>query len=119
MDEQENIGAMKVAEEKFYEFIEGAAHDLQAPLRKISTLVDRAFKKDGNKFDEDTKEYIRRIESCVDEMKLLLGGLLELVRADATIALDEVCDLNKIARQIVQNMSEEINSKAVAIQIDT
>jgi signal transduction histidine kinase len=118
MHEQEKVGASNDAEGKFYEFIEGVAHDLQAPLRKISTLVDRAFKNDKKKFDDDTKEYIRRIESCVDEMKLLLGGLLELLRADIITSVDEICDLNKIARQIVENMSEEINAKQVAVRID-
>ena len=113
------MGTTTSAEDKFYEFIEGAAHDLQAPLRKISVLVERAFKKDENKFDDDTKEYIRRIESCVDEMKLLLTGLLGLVRADATTDVDEICDLDKIAREILENMSEEITNKRVAIHIDT
>jgi signal transduction histidine kinase len=108
---------MKSGEAKFYEFIEGAAHDLQAPLRKISVLVDRAFKKDEKKFGDDTKEYIRRIESCVDEMKILLGGLLELVRANATTDVNETCDLDKIVREIIESMSEEINDKRVVINI--
>jgi len=118
MDEQKNSGTVQSAEEKFNEFIEAAAHDLQAPLRKISVLVDRAFRKDEKKFDNDTKEYIRRIESCVDEMKLLLNGLLGLVKADAPTNLHEICDLDKIVRDSVENMGEEINDKRLAIHID-
>jgi len=118
MDEQKNSNAVRPAEEKFYEFIESAAHDLQAPLRKISVLVDRAFKKDETKFDTATKEYIRRIESCVHEMKVLLDGLVELVKADASAELDEICDLDKIVRETVENMSEEINDKRVLVHID-
>jgi len=118
MQGKEKIGAMNKGEEKFYEFIEGAAHDLQAPLRKISTLVDRAFKKDGNKFDEATMEYVRRIESCVDEMKLLLNGLLELVREDGTADFDEMCDLNEIARQLLEYMDEEVKDKRVTVQME-
>jgi signal transduction histidine kinase len=118
MDDQKNSGAVKSAEEKFYEFIETAAHDLQAPLRKISVLVDRAFRKDENKFDHDTKEYIRRIESCVEEMKVLLGGLLGLVKADTLTEINEICDLDKIVRETVEKMSEEINDKRVLVHID-
>jgi signal transduction histidine kinase len=118
MDEQKNNGAVESGEEKFYEFIERAAHDLQAPLRKISVLVERAFKKDENKFDNDTNEYIRRIESCVDEMKLLLDGLLGLVRTDAGSDVHEVCDLDKIVREILENMDEEIKNKRVVVHID-
>jgi len=118
MDEQKNNPAVKSAEDKFYEFIEAAAHDLQAPLRKISVLVDRAFNKDENKFDQDTKEYIRRIEMCVSEMKVLINGLLGLVEADATLNLHEICDLDKIVRETVENMSEEIGDKGVAVHVD-
>jgi signal transduction histidine kinase len=117
MDEQKNNGAAKSAEEKFYEFIEAAAHDLQAPLRKISVLADRAFKRDENKFDHDTQEYIRRIESCVDEMKVLISGLLTLVEADAPMNVHEICDIDKIVREIAEGMSEEINNKRVVVHI--
>ncbi|TMI85052.1 MAG: hypothetical protein E6H10_04425 [Bacteroidetes bacterium] len=119
MDEEKSKTSVESAEEKFYEFIEGASHDLQAPLRKISVLVERAFKKDEKKFDDDTKEYIRRIESCVDEMKLLLGGLLELVKADASTDVNEVCDLNEIAREILESMSEEIKNRHVIVSMAT
>ena len=117
MDEEKNSNAVRSAEEKFYEFIEAAAHDLQAPLRKISVLVDRAFRKDEKKFDHDTKEYIRRIESSVDEMKALISGLLRLVETDVAINLHETCDLDKIVRETVENMSEEINVKQVVVHI--
>ena len=118
MDNEKNSGALKSAEEKFYEFIEAAAHDLQAPLRKISVLVDRAFRKDEKKFDQDTKEYIRRIDSCVGEMKVLINGLLRLVETDVPINLRETCDLDKIVREIVENMSEEIHDKQVIVHVD-
>jgi signal transduction histidine kinase len=118
MNEGKNSNAVQSAEEKFYEFIEVAAHDLQAPLRKISVLLDRAFKKDENKFDHDTKEYIRRIESSVDEMKVLITGLLRLAEADAPVDLHETCDLHKIVSKIVENISEEINEKRVVVHVD-
>jgi signal transduction histidine kinase len=91
---------------------------LQAPLRKISVLVDRAFRKDENKFDQDTKEYIDRIESCVHEMKVLISGLLILVEADAPAKLNEICNLDKIVRETVLNMKEDISDKQVVIHID-
>ena len=118
MEQQKNRGATESAEEKFYEFIEAAAHDLQAPLRKISVLVDRAFRTDENKFDQGTREYINRIESCVREMKVLISGLLNLVEADASTVLNETCNLDKIVRETVANIREEISGKQVVIHID-
>jgi len=42
---EQSMNEVKPGEEKFYDFIEAAAHDLQAPLRKLSVLVERVFTK--------------------------------------------------------------------------
>jgi light-regulated signal transduction histidine kinase (bacteriophytochrome) len=51
------------------DFIEAAAHDLHAPLRKLSILLDRVFTKHNEQFSDDAKEYVTRINTCIEEMK--------------------------------------------------
>jgi hypothetical protein len=118
MEDDRNKRTSKSSEEKFYDFIGAAAHDLQAPLRKLSIFVERAFTKNENNFDENAKEYIARIESCIAEMKSLINGLLVLAEADAVINGNEHCDLGVIAQQAVANMDEEVSSKGLVIHVD-
>lgn len=117
MEQEKNKDGLKPVEERFYDFIEAAAHDLQAPLRKLSVLVDRVFTKHESEFDENAKEYIDRIGSCINQMKSLIGGLLELAKADAISVNNESCDLDKIARLSLENMNEDITNKHIAIDI--
>jgi signal transduction histidine kinase len=100
--------------EQFTDFIEAAAHDLQAPLRKISVFIERVFTKHPNQFGEDAKEYINRIETCIEEMRSLIDGLAELAKAGAEDSFTE-CDLNLIAEQTLEMMREEIREKHVMV----
>lgn len=106
------------AESKFYDFIAAAAHDLQAPLRKLSVLTDRVFLKYEDKFDHDAKEYINRIETCIGEMKLLVNGLMDLAKSDVITSLDEICDLDKIAKETLETMREDIAEKRALITME-
>jgi len=101
--------------EQFTDFIEAAAHDLQAPLRKISVFIERVFTKHTGQFDEDAKEYINRIETCIAEMRYLVDGLAELAKAGAGDSFTK-CDLNLIAEQTLEMMSEEIREKHVLVR---
>jgi len=103
---------------KVSDFVEAAAHDLHAPLRKLSVLIDRVFSKHSDQFTSDSHEYITRINTCIDQMRSLIDGLTELAKADAqTIALTE-CDLNVIVQQTLNVMNEEIEQKHAHIEID-
>jgi signal transduction histidine kinase len=122
MEEQKNKiteGRRTLPEQKFHDFVEAAAHDLQAPLRKLSVLVERVFTKNEEKFDDNGREYIVRIESCIGEMRSLIDGFMELAKADTTAAVTERCDLNIIAGEIVQRIRDETNPNNVIIHLDS
>ncbi len=108
----------KTSEVQFSDFVEAAAHDLQAPLRKLSVLIERVFAKHASQFDEDAKGYIKRIETCIDEMKSLINGLTELAKAQAKMTADTPCDLNVVVMQALETMREEIDEKHASVHID-
>ena len=74
---------VKTNKEQVSDFIEAAAHDLHAPLRKLSILIDRVFTKHTEHFPPDAKEYVTRINTCIEEMRSLVDGLTELAQAEA------------------------------------
>jgi len=88
---------IKTYKEQFTDFVESAAHDLHAPLRKLSVLIERLVAKHEPLFDSDAKEYVNRIQTCIEEMKSLINGLTELARVDAETNGFTACDLNVIA----------------------
>lgn len=100
------------------DFVEAAAHDLHAPLRKLSVMIDRLFTKHSDQFSVDAQEYVKRINSCVDEMRSLVDGLTELAKADAQTITSVDCDLNVIVQQTLDMMGEEIEQKHAEVEIE-
>src|SRR5690348_4231222 len=65
--------------EEYAEFIDIAAHNLDAPLRKLSVLVERlTSKQDSN--NEELKGYTTRIRTALDDMRSLIDSLATLSR---------------------------------------
>jgi signal transduction histidine kinase len=96
-------------EEKFRGYIESAAHDLSAPLRKISVLLDRLFEKHGSELGSGAKEYSNRIFSSLHEMQSLLESLTDLARAGEPLGGVETCDLKQIVTTIANQLQQEAN----------
>ena len=109
---------VKTNKEQVSDFIEAAAHDLHAPLRKLSILIDRVFTKHTEHFPPDAKEYITRINTCIEEMRSLVDGLTELAKAEAHTFSSVDCDLNIIMQQALDAMNEEIREKHAKIEVN-
>ncbi len=109
---------IRTYKEQVSDFVEAAAHDLHAPLRKLSILIDRVFTKHTEQFPADAKEYVTRINTCIEEMRSLIDGLTELAKADAHALAFVDCDLNIIMQQTLDMMNEEIKEKHAKIEVD-
>ena len=109
---------IKTYKDQVSDFVEAAAHDLHAPLRKLSMLVDRVFNKHPEQFSSDAKEYVSRINNCIEQMRSLIDGLTELAKADVhTFAIVD-CDLNVIVQQTLDLMKEEISEKRARVEVN-
>ncbi len=65
--------------EEYAEFIDIAAHNLDAPLRKLSVLIERLTNKQ-NGTQEEQQGYITRIRTALDDMRSLIDSLATLSR---------------------------------------
>jgi hypothetical protein len=108
---------MEKHEQQFSDFIEAAAHDLLAPLRKLSVLIDKVFTQQESQFDEKSKDYILRIEGCIDQMRSLINGLTELAMASPGSTQFARCDLNVVVLQALRRMDEEIRDKKAEVTV--
>ncbi len=80
------------------EFAYVASHDLQEPLRKISTFCSRLDYKYSNQLDAEGKMYLERALVSAENMRLLINDLLEFSRISKTKQPFESVDLNLIFR---------------------
>ncbi|MES2702478.1 MAG: ATP-binding protein [Bacteroidota bacterium] len=95
------------------EFAYVASHDLQEPLRKITTFSDRLSEKYKSVLTGDGELYLTRMNVSAENMRRLINDLLEFSRVAKTSQPFEPVNLNLIIRQVKQELElviEETNT---------
>jgi light-regulated signal transduction histidine kinase (bacteriophytochrome) len=85
------------------------SHDLKAPLRGISGLVQILRQDYMDKFDEQGKENIDLIVSKTQKMQQLIDGVLKYSRVSRTDQQQTQIDLNELVTQIINFLSPPEN----------
>lgn len=92
-----------------------ASHDLQEPVRKISTFSKLIIEKDGDILSEATKNYISRISASSLRMQNLIDAFLNYSKTDNSKLAFEQIDLNLIIEDVLDSLAEVISEKRVTI----
>jgi len=71
----------ELLKQQYTSFLSMTTHDLLAPLRKLGVLTDRLTQKFGESGDEDTRQYTDRIHACIEEMRSIVNGCLQVAEA--------------------------------------
>ncbi len=86
------------------EFAYVASHDLQEPLRKISTFCDRLHDKYAEKLDGEGSMYLERIMASAENMRVLIQDLLDFSRITRTTDQFQKVDLQQVVDQAVLDL---------------
>ena len=96
-----------------------ASHDLQEPLRMVSSylrLLERRYK-DG--LDEDAKEYIHYAVDGADRMKLLINSLLDYSKVETQGKELEVTDSELALERALTNLQHAIDENGAKVTHDS
>ena len=100
-------------------FAHSASHDLQQPLQSISThldLIGYALERD-DLLKGSVSDYYERVTGAAHRMSELIGALLAYVRADLHVATFGSVDLNRVLRDVEENLSSAIRKSGATIEI--
>jgi signal transduction histidine kinase len=115
--EQQNI-ELAATNKELLAFNYVASHDLQEPLRKIQTFISRLSDNESDTLTENAKEYIERIHSSVERMRILIDDLLQYSRANKTEKVFEKIDLNELLDNAKIDLAQSIEEKNAVIKSD-
>jgi signal transduction histidine kinase len=112
--------------DELQQFAYVASHDLQEPLRTISSFTQLLQSRYKDRFDEDAEEFMGYIVSSSKRMSDLIRGLLTLVRlrksgqASAAVPLSELIDEATVSLQaaIRENDAQITYSNLPALVVD-
>ena len=103
--------------EQYSEFIESAAHDLYAPLRKLSVFVEKLTEKLENIEQEEVQSYINRIKRTMKGMQSMIDQLTELYCVTNEKIQYSSCDLDQAVKEVIQDLQETIKEKKAEISV--
>lgn len=104
------------AELKRFAYI--ASHDLQEPLRKISSFTTRLEKALEGRLDNTEQKYMDFITSGANRMRDLIQGLLEYSRVTKDELEYEETDVNQAVSNALENLSSIIEENNATVQVD-
>lgn len=96
-----------------------ASHDLQEPLRMISSYTQLLSKKYKDKLDKDANEFIGFAVDGAKRMQQLINDLLEFSRVGTRGKSFESVDLNQILTKAISNLKLLIQENNVEIKYGT
>lgn len=113
---ENKIHQLDKSNEDLEEFAYVASHDLQEPLRKISTYSDRLLTNYGQSLDELGNKYIQKIVASCDNMRSLLDDLLNFARISFDDKNFEKVDLQQLIDEIVLDFDIKIQETNATVK---
>jgi PAS domain S-box-containing protein len=96
-----------------------ASHDLQEPLRMVSSFTQLLAIRYKDKLDKDAREFINFAVDGAQRMQRLINDLLQYSRIKTRGKNLSVTNLNDVLDQTLHNLSIKIKEKKAVITSDT
>lgn len=94
-----------------------ASHDMQEPMRTISSFADLLAKRYSGQFDETGNKSLQFIKGASDRMGELNKGLLDYSRIGRKKEIVN-CDCNAIIEEIKSELAPQINNSKTTIYLE-
>ena len=96
-----------------------ASHDLQEPLRMVSSFMQLLEKKYGHLLDATGQEYIHYAVDGADRMKRLIQDLLNYTRLEAAQEDPGDTDMNQVVQEVIYTLSDRIQKSNASVEFGT
>jgi len=115
---EEKIRDLDRSNKELEEFAYVASHDMNEPLRKITTFIERLESKFKGNLGDDGNLYLTRISASVDNMRHLIDSLLEFSRTARSHQPFGSVDLNGIVKEVQTDLELKIEETASILHIE-
>lgn len=100
---------------EYAEFIDLAAHDLDAPLRKMGVLVERLTQKLGAEQSKEVEGYVQRINAQLSDMRSVIDSLSALSHLNAGLGKTESSPVESVVEEAWWGLKQKVNDHEATI----
>lgn len=119
-DDLENkVRELHHSNKELEEFAYVASHDMQEPLRKITTFSDRLTERYKDVLTGDGAMYLSRIVASAENMRSLINDLLDFSRITKTMLPYETVNLNVVLREVKSELELVIEETGTTFDTHT
>lgn len=111
-------GELKRSNEELQHFAYVASHDLQEPLRMISSYLQLIKRRYKGRLDADADEFIDYAVDGASRLQTMINGLLEYSRVDRSGKSLEPADCGVILERAITNLKVAITESSAVITHD-
>ena len=105
--------------EELEQFAYAASHDLQEPLRTVSSYLTLLERRYGEELDGDAIEFIEFAVDGADRMRDMIQALLAYSRVDTRGQAFEAVELTTVFDRVTRNLDVKITEEAATVSTPT
>ncbi len=110
--------ALEARNQELQEFSYVASHDLQEPLRKVSTFADLVLTDYGAALPEEGRRHLERIRASALRMTDLLRGLLSYSRVNTQAGAPEAVDMNHLVKHVLSDLEVAVAESGARVAVE-
>ncbi|WP_225334146.1 sensor histidine kinase [Halomicrobium urmianum] len=110
---------LEASNERLEQFAYAASHDLQEPLRMVSSYLQLIESRYADKLDEDGREFIEFAVDGADRMRDMIDGLLEYSRVETRGDPFEPVDLDEVLADVRDDLQIRIEESDADVTADS
>ncbi|WP_222918083.1 MEDS domain-containing protein [Natrinema sp. SYSU A 869] len=107
--------ALEESNERLEQFAYAASHDLQEPLRMVTSYLQLLENRYGDAFDEDGEEFLAYAVDGAERMREMIDGLLEYSRIETRGDPFEPMELETVLEDVLADLQLQIEESDAEI----
>ncbi|GAB3664810.1 PAS domain-containing sensor histidine kinase [Halopiger thermotolerans] len=115
----ETVADLEESNERLEQFAYAASHDLQEPLRMVSSYLQLIEDRYVDELDEDGEEFIEFAVDGAERMREMIDGLLEYSRIDSQGDPFEPVDLDEVLEDVLTDLQVKIEDTDAEITAES
>ncbi|AGB38379.1 PAS domain S-box protein [Natronococcus occultus] len=110
---------LEESNERLEQFAYAASHDLQEPLRMITSYLELLERRYGDRLDENGEEFLAYAVDGAERMREMIDGLLEFARVDTRGEPFEPVELDVVLEETLDTLRIKIDESGAEIELES